>query len=111
MIIIIILLEDATYIDSSIYGYGDKQIIGDTWLIKMNGTINYATTSRGDCVPLTGHIFMQEPRKLLFYLQNKSFSFLFSHLAMVSGSTTTNFVPRIDDSSIFDIPSECQKFF
>jgi hypothetical protein len=62
----IIYLETATYIDSSIYGYGSKQIIGDTWLIKMNGTISYSTTSRGDCIPLTGNTFMQQPRKLLF---------------------------------------------
>jgi len=27
---------------------------------------------------------------------------------MVTGLTTTNFVPRIDDPSVFDIPSECQ---
>jgi len=27
---------------------------------------------------------------------------------MVSGLTTTDFVARIDDPSIFDIPPECQ---
>ncbi len=62
----IICLETAPYIDSSIYGYGSKQIIGDTWLVKLNGTIGYSTVSRGDCIPLTSNIFMQQPRKLLF---------------------------------------------
>jgi len=81
--------ETAIYIDSSTYGYGDKQIIGDTWLIQINGTIYYSTVSRGDCIPLTANIFMQEP-------------------AMVIGMTTTNFVARVDDPSIFDIPSQCK---
>ncbi len=62
----IIYSETAIYFDSSLYGYGDKQIIGDTWLIKLNGTIGYSTVSRGDCVPLTSNVFMQQPRKLLF---------------------------------------------
>jgi len=63
----IICSDTATYIDSSIYGYGDKQIIGDTWLIRINDTITYATVSRGDCVPLTSDLFIRDPRKLLFY--------------------------------------------
>jgi hypothetical protein len=65
----IIYSENATYIDSSIYGYGDKQIIGDTWFTKMYGTTSFITVSRDDCVPLTANTFIQEPGKLLFYLQ------------------------------------------
>jgi hypothetical protein len=61
-------IDSATYIQSSAYGYGDKQIIGDTWLVKLDGAISYSTVSRGDCVPLTGHIFMQQPGKLIISL-------------------------------------------
>ncbi|CAF5058763.1 unnamed protein product, partial [Rotaria sp. Silwood1] len=61
----------------------------DTWLVKIDQTINYATVSRdGLCVPLTGHIFLQNP-------------------AILTAVTTTDFAPNIDDPSIFDIPSEC----
>ncbi len=59
------LIETATYIDSSTYGYQDKQIIGDTWMIQINGTTTYATVSRDHCVPLTSHHFMNEPRKIV----------------------------------------------
>jgi len=62
----IIYSETAIYFDSSLYGYGSKQIIGDTWLIKLNGTIGYSTVSRGDCVPLSSNTFILEPRKFLF---------------------------------------------
>ncbi len=59
------LIETATYIDSSMYGYQDKQIIGDTWRIQINGTTTYSTVSRDDCVPLTSNHFMNEPRKIV----------------------------------------------
>jgi hypothetical protein len=97
-------IDSATYIQSSMYGYGNKQIIGDTWLIKIDGSINYSTVSRDDCVPLTSHIFLQQPGKLLFYRSN----YLLFILAMVNALTTTDFVPHIDDPSVFDIPPECQ---
>ena len=45
------------------YGYQDKQIIGDTWMIKINETTSYSTVSRDDCVPLTSYNFLNEPRK------------------------------------------------
>ncbi|CAF3372773.1 unnamed protein product [Rotaria socialis] len=81
--------DTATYLHSSTFGYGDKQIIGDTWLVTVDDTVNYATVSRdGLCVPLTGHSFFQK-------------------LAMVNAATTTDFVPKVDDPSIFDIPAEC----
>ncbi|CAF1178739.1 unnamed protein product [Rotaria sp. Silwood1] len=81
--------DTATYLHSFTYGYDNKQIIGDTWLVKIDQTINYATVSRdGLCVPLTGHIFLQNP-------------------AILTAVTTTDFAPNIDDPSIFDIPSEC----
>lgn len=54
-------LDSATYISSSNFGYGDKQIIGDTWLIRMNETLSYSTVSRGDCVPLVGNMFIKNP--------------------------------------------------
>ena len=56
-------LDSATYIDSSIFGYGDKQILADTWLVRMNETLSYSTVSRGDCVPLTGNLFIRQPGK------------------------------------------------
>jgi hypothetical protein len=65
------VLETATYIDSSVYGYGDKMIIGDTWLVVVNETTSFSTVSRGDCVPLTGNVFTAEPRKLLFHFKKK----------------------------------------
>jgi hypothetical protein len=74
---IIICLETATYIDSSVYGYGSKQIIGDIWLIKMNETVSYTTVSRGDCVVLTTDTFIQQSRKLLFHLQKEHYFLLF----------------------------------
>ncbi|CAF0793730.1 unnamed protein product [Rotaria sordida] len=82
--------ETATFVRSSTFGYGQKQLIGDTWRIQKDEFINYATVSRdGLCVPLAGQVFFQKP-------------------AMVSSMTTTDFVPQIDDPSIFDIPTECQ---
>lgn len=56
-------LDSAIYITSSNFGYGDKQIIGDTWLVKMNDTLSYSTVSRGDCVPLVGNLFINHPGK------------------------------------------------
>ena len=44
------------------YGYGSKEIVGDTWLIEGDGSISYATVSRdGLCVPLTSYVFFQKP--------------------------------------------------
>ncbi|CAF1261096.1 unnamed protein product [Rotaria sp. Silwood1] len=82
--------DTAIYVHSYTFGYGDKQIIGDTWLITVDDTVNYATVSRdGLCVPLAGHAFFQK-------------------LALVNAATITDFVPKIDDPSIFDIPPECK---
>ncbi|CAF5096187.1 unnamed protein product, partial [Rotaria socialis] len=48
--------DSAIYLHSFTYGYGDKQIIADTWLIQIDNAVNYATVSRdGLCVPLTGN--------------------------------------------------------
>ncbi|CAF4374807.1 unnamed protein product [Rotaria magnacalcarata] len=81
--------DSATYLHSFTYGYGDKQIIADTWLIQIDNAVNYATVSRdGLCVPLTGNNFVSEP-------------------AMINAITTTDYVPKVDDPSIFDIPAEC----
>ncbi|CAF1194769.1 unnamed protein product [Adineta steineri] len=81
--------DTATYLHSSTYGYGNKQIIGDTWYVKIDNIINYATVSRdGLCVPLTAHIFLANP-------------------AVITTMTTTDFIPDIADPSIFDIPAEC----
>ncbi|CAF1560981.1 unnamed protein product [Rotaria magnacalcarata] len=81
--------DSATYLHSFTYGYVDKQIIADTWLIQIDNAVNYATVSRdGLCVPLTGNNFLSEP-------------------AMINAITTTDYVPKVDDPSIFDIPAEC----
>ncbi|CAF3979178.1 unnamed protein product [Rotaria sordida] len=83
--------DDATYIHSFTYGYNDKQIIGDTWLVEIDGSANYITFSRdGLCVPLTGNLFLSNP-------------------SGVNSLTTTDFVPRIDDPSVFDIPDICRR--
>ncbi|CAF0941682.1 unnamed protein product [Rotaria sordida] len=80
--------DTATYLHSSTYGYGDKQIIGDTWLVTNDNIVNYATVSRDDlCVPLSGHIFLP---------------------SVLTALTTTDFTLKIDDPSIFNIPAECQ---
>ena len=71
-----IYLETATYIDSLIYGSGDKQIIGDMWLINTNGTLTYATVTRGDCFPLTESMFVPEPRKFFISLRKKILSLI-----------------------------------
>ncbi|CAF1255538.1 unnamed protein product [Didymodactylos carnosus] len=87
------ILDTATFIRSFTYGYGSKEIIGDTWLIPGDGFINYVTVSRdGLCVPLTLYVFFQKP----------------STPSMVNSITTTDFVPDILDPSVFDIPPECQ---
>ena len=45
------------------YGYGNKQIIGDTWLVTVDNAMSYSTVSRdGLCVPLSGHTFIAQPR-------------------------------------------------
>lgn len=82
--------EDAIYLQSVTYGYGSKQIIGDTWLVKIDDVFTYSTVSRdGLCVPFTGNSFLQNP-------------------AVATVVTATDFVPRIIDASIFDIPAECR---
>jgi hypothetical protein len=67
----ILFAEDATYIDSTLYGYGDKQIVADTWLVKLDGAITYSTVSRGDCIPLTGDVFTEDPSKFLIDSEKK----------------------------------------
>ncbi|CAF2332074.1 unnamed protein product [Rotaria sp. Silwood2] len=82
--------DSATYLHSSSYGYGNKQITADTWLVKMDDIISYATFNRdGLCVPLTGHSFLAQP-------------------PLVAALTTTDFEPKVDDPSIFDIPAQCK---
>ncbi|CAF2888280.1 unnamed protein product [Rotaria sp. Silwood2] len=82
--------DTATYIRSVTYGYGNKQIIGDTWLVKIDQAITYSTVSRdGLCVPLTGNSFLQNP-------------------AVATAITTTDFVPKIIDPAIFNIPDACK---
>ncbi|UJR10031.1 hypothetical protein I4U23_014254 [Adineta vaga] len=81
--------DSATYLHTNMYGYGDKQIIGDTWLVKIDEVINYVTVSRDNfCVPLSGHVFLSNP-------------------AVITAMTTSDFLPSITDPSIFDIPPEC----
>ena len=56
-------LDSAIYTRSFTFGYGNKQIIGDTWLLKDMDGMNYVTVSRdGLCVPLVGHNFLAQPR-------------------------------------------------
>ncbi|CAF1098787.1 unnamed protein product [Rotaria sp. Silwood1] len=82
--------ETAVYQYSSMYGYGDKQIIGDTWLITKDEAIMYFTVSGdGQCIPLNGHNYSQNP-------------------ATVNSTTIANFVPKVLDPSAFDIPEECK---
>ena len=54
--------DTATYLHSFNYGYGDKQIVGNTWFVKIGDMINYATVSDdGLCVPLSGNVFLADP--------------------------------------------------
>lgn len=48
------------------YRYGNKQIITDTWIIKMNQTTSYTTVSHTDCVVFTASTFQEQPSQLLF---------------------------------------------
>ena len=60
----VFVIDSATYLHSFTYGYGDKQIIADTWLITLENVVSYATVSRdGLCVPLNGNNFVSEPSK------------------------------------------------
>ncbi|CAF2952746.1 unnamed protein product [Rotaria sp. Silwood2] len=82
--------DTATYVHSFTYGYGDRKIIGDTWRIQKDEAVDYVTVSRdGRCILLTDYTFFQNP-------------------VLVDSATITDFVPQIDDPSIFDIPSECK---
>ncbi|CAF0774307.1 unnamed protein product [Rotaria sp. Silwood1] len=82
--------DSATYLHSVSYGYGNKQIPADTWLVIMDDFITYTTVSSdGLCVPLSGHSFLAQP-------------------PLVTAVTTTDFEPNVDDPSIFDIPAECK---
>lgn len=64
-----LIVDSATYIHSSTYGYGSKQIIADTWFVEISNAINYITVSRdGHCVPLTGHNFLSEPRESILLI-------------------------------------------
>ncbi|CAF2867528.1 unnamed protein product [Rotaria sp. Silwood2] len=88
---VVCIPDTAEYFGSSRYGYGDKKIVADTWIINNNRNLNYVTVSRdGLCVPLTGNIFARTP-------------------AGVSTMTTTDFAPEIDDPRVFDMPDECKK--
>ncbi|CAF1239125.1 unnamed protein product [Rotaria sordida] len=61
-----------------------------TYRIQNDEAVDYVTVSRdGRCILLTDSIFFQNP-------------------ALVDAMTTTDFVPQIDDPSIFDIPAECK---
>lgn len=75
----------------------------------MNETLSYSTVSRGDCVPLTGNLFIRHPGRfdeLFIGLIEMIWGLFF--LEIFDSLTTTNYVARIDDPSIFDIPAECQ---
>lgn len=49
---------------SFVYGYGSKQIIGDTWFIPGDGYTSYATISRdGQRVPVTQTVFFNQTSK------------------------------------------------
>ncbi|CAF0836998.1 unnamed protein product [Adineta steineri] len=81
--------ETAVYQYSSMYGYGDKQITGDTWLIVEDEAMRYFTVSGdGLCIPLNGNSYSQNP-------------------TTVNSTTISNFVPKILDPSTFDIPEQC----
>ncbi|CAF0926326.1 unnamed protein product [Rotaria sordida] len=85
-----IIQKTAVYQYSSTYGYDDKQIIGDTWLITQDEAIMYFTVSNDSlCIPLNGFNYSQNPPTL-------------------NSTTVANFVPKILDSSAFDIPEECK---
>lgn len=65
-------LDSATYLHSFTYGYGNKTIVGNTWLVKIDNQINYSTVSDdGLCIPLSGHVFLTDPGRLfLLHLFN-----------------------------------------
>ncbi|CAF1105066.1 unnamed protein product, partial [Didymodactylos carnosus] len=51
--------DTATYIQSFMYGYGDKQIPGHTWFFKADNYVMYITVSGdGHCVPLSETVFI-----------------------------------------------------
>ncbi|CAF1306534.1 unnamed protein product [Rotaria sordida] len=82
--------ESATYLYSSMYGFGDNQFKGDTWFIEDNNAVSFVTVSSdGNCIPLNGNNFISTPPG-------------------ISTMTLANYVPKINDPSIFDIPDECK---
>lgn len=103
-------LDDAVYLQSVTYGYGNKQIIGDTWMVKIGGAYTYSTVSRdGLCVPLTGNTFLQSPGILLVLIFMKIYlGFAYLFVAVATVVTATDFINKIVDPNIFDIPTECQ---
>ncbi|CAF1255596.1 unnamed protein product [Rotaria sordida] len=65
-------------------------MIGDTWLIRMEDYVNYVTVSRdGRCVPLTGHYYFHNPHD-------------------VNTLIMSDFMPQINDLSIFNVPDICK---
>ncbi len=64
---IFLILETATYVNSSNYEYDGKQTVGDTWLMQADDTIHDQTYSRGNCVLLKKEYFRNQSCKILFY--------------------------------------------
>lgn len=72
--------------------------------------INYATVSNdGLCIPMSENVFLPNPGKkdTIYLFQSFILIYILINLAVITSMTTTDYVPRIDDPSIFDIPAEC----
>ncbi|CAF1384533.1 unnamed protein product [Rotaria sordida] len=82
--------ESATYLYSSMHGFDNNQFKGDTWYVEDNNAVSFVTVSGdGNCIPVSTNTFISNPR-------------------VVNSATITNYVPKINDPSIFDIPEECK---
>ncbi|CAF3377729.1 unnamed protein product, partial [Rotaria sp. Silwood2] len=57
--------ESATYLYSSMYGYGNSQSQGDTWYVEDNDRVSFITVSSdGNCIPMNTNSFIGNPREL-----------------------------------------------
>ncbi|CAF2798175.1 unnamed protein product [Rotaria sp. Silwood2] len=82
--------ESATYLYSSMYGYDNNQFKGDTWYVEDKDLVSFVTVSGdGNCLLVGANTFVGNPR-------------------IVNSVTISNYVPKINDPSIFDIPDECK---
>jgi hypothetical protein len=90
-------LETAVYQYSSLYGYGDKQIIGDTWLITTQEAIRYFTVSGdGQCIPLNGNSYSQNPSEEFFHMKPSNTIFLNRNFSYSQFNDNSEF--RTEDS-------------